>query len=174
MVSSRHLLSGSTFSVNLVRGFTRLRQLYFCFIQTSDSTKKKARDFTSPIGADFKNSTDGFSWQVTIGSRKFPERACTGVAETFMRLRQASTCFYGTDDISVSVPGYVSNQFMGALDLEKVGNLGASHSGISTKDGSIVQLDVQNSGMQTGDTLMIFLVYDGLLSIKDGHCEVFE
>ena len=174
VVSSRHLLSGPTFSVNLVRGFTRLRQMYFGFIQTSDPTKKKAKDFKSPIGADFKNSTDGFSWQVTIGSRKWPERACTGVAETFMRLRQASACFYGTDDLSVSVPGYVGNQFMVGLDLEKVGNLGATHSGISTKDGSIVQLDVQNSGMQAGDTLMICLVYDGLLSIKDGHCEVSE
>ena len=51
------------------------------------------------------------------------------------------------------------------LGLEKVG----------TKGGNIVQLDVQNSDMQAGDTLMICLVYDGLLSIKDGrHCEVFE
>ena len=91
-----------------------------------------------------------------------------------MRLRQASATFYGTDDMSVGVAGYTSNQFIGGLDLERVGNIGASHSGISTKDGSIVQLEVNNSGMQAGDTLMIFLVYDGLLSIKDGHCEVFE
>ena len=63
---------------------------------------------------------------------------------------------------------------MVGLDLEKVEHLGANHSGISAKDGNIVQLDVQNNGMQAGDTLMIFLVYDGLLSIKDGHCEVFE
>ena len=91
-----------------------------------------------------------------------------------MRLRQASATFYGTDDMSVGVAGYTSNQFIGGLDLERVGNIGASHSGIMTNDGSIVQLEVNNSGMQAGDTLMIFLVYDGLLSINDGHCEVFE
>ena len=60
------------------------------------------------------------------------------------------------------------------LDLEKTGHLGATHSGISTKDGSIVQLEVNNSGLSAGDTVIIFLIYDGLLSIKDGSCEVYE
>ena len=45
-----------------------------------------------------------------------------------MRLRQASACFYGTGAMSVGVAGYTPNQFIGALDLEKAGNLGASHS----------------------------------------------
>ena len=91
-----------------------------------------------------------------------------------MRLRQAAATFYGTDDMYMGVAGYTSNQFIGALDLERVGNLGASHSGVSTRDGSVVQSEINNSGMQAGDTMMIFLVYDGLLSINDGHCEVFE
>ena len=91
-----------------------------------------------------------------------------------MRLRQASATFYGTDDMSVGVAGYTSNQFIGGVDLECVGNLGASHRGSSTTDGSIVQQEINNNGMQAGDTMMLFLVYDGLLSIKDGHCEVFE
>ena len=174
VVSSRHLVSGSSFSLNLVRGFTRLRQVYMCFIETSDATKKKARDFKSPVTADFVTAGDNFSTMLTIGSCKWPERACTGVAESFMQLRQASASFYGTDDMSLSVAGYVSNQFIYALDLEKTGKLGASHSGISTKDGSIVQIEVNNSGLQAGDAVMLFLVYDGLLSIRDGHCEVFE
>ena len=80
-------------------------------------------------------------------------------AESFMRLRQAAASFYGTDDMSLSVGGYVSNQFIYAVDLEKTGNLGATHSGISTKDGSIVQIEVNNSGLQAGDTAMVFLVY---------------
>ena len=144
------------------------------FVETSDATKKKARDFKSPVTADFVTTGDNFSAMLTIGSRKWPERACTGVAESFMRLRQAAASFYGTDDMSLSVGGYVSNQFIYAVDLEKTGNLGATHSGISTRDGSIVQIEVNNSNLQAGDTAMVFLVYDGLLSIKDGHCEVFE
>ena len=41
VVSSRHLLTGPSFTVNLVRGFTRLRQIYWCFIESSDNTKKE-------------------------------------------------------------------------------------------------------------------------------------
>ena len=89
-----------------------------------------------------------------------------------MRLKQASGVFYGTDDVSLSVGGYTSNQFILGLDLENLSQ--ASRAGVSTKDGSIVQLEVNNSGLSAGDTVMIFLVYDGLLNIKDGHCEVFE
>ena len=75
----------------------------------------------------------------------------------------------------MGVAGYTSNQFILAQDLEKVGHSGgATHSGVSTRDGSIVHIEVNNSGMQAGDTCMIFMVYDGLLSIRDGHCEVFE
>ena len=145
-----------------------------CSVETSDNTKKKARDFKSPVGQGFSVTGDGFSWMVTIGSRKWPERHCTGVAQTFMRLKQAAGVMYGTDDMSLSVGGYTSNQFIMGLDLEKVGHLGATHSSISTKDGSVVQLQVDSSNLSSGDTVMIFLVYYGLLSIKDGHCEVFE
>ena len=126
------------------------------------------------MGQAFTVDSDAYNWQVTIGSRRWPERHCAGVTESFMRLRQASASFYGTDDLALGVGGYTSNQFINGLDLERVGHQGATHSGLSTKDGSIVQLEVNNSGMQARDTLMIFLVYDGLLSIKDGHCDVFE
>ena len=60
------------------------------------------------------------------------------------------------------------------LDLDKSGNLGASHSGISTNDGSIVQLEVNNIGMQAGYTIIIFLVTRCLLSITCGACKVCE
>ena len=117
VVSSRHLLNGPSFTVNIVRGFTRLRQIYWCFIETSDISKKKARAFKSPVTQAFTVDSDAYNWQVTIGSRRWPERHCQGVAESFMRLRQASASFYGTDDVSTSVAGYTSNQFIGALDL---------------------------------------------------------
>ena len=87
VVSSRHLVSGSSFTINLARGFTRLRQIYMCFVETSDNTKKKARDFKSPVGQVFATASDAFSWMVTIGSRKWPGRHCAGVAQTFVRLK---------------------------------------------------------------------------------------
>ena len=60
------------------------------------------------------------------------------------------------------------------MDLEKAGHQGASHSGLSTKNGDIVQLSVQNSPLSTGDSVLVYLVYDGVMSIKDGSVDVFE
>ena len=64
--------------------------------------------------------------------------------------------------------------FINALDLEKTGSQGSSHSGISTKYGSIVQLSVNNAPLPSGGTVILHLVYDGLLSIRDGSVDVFE
>ena len=69
---------------------------------------------------------------------------------------------------------YHSNQFISAVDLEKAGNHGATHTGQSTKNGDIVQLSVQNSPLSNGDSVIVFMVYDGLLSIRDGTVDVFE
>ena len=117
---------------------------------------------------------------VTVGSRKFPGRPSEGVSEAFMRLRQASATFYGQDDMSITPAAYMSDgtgsSFIQGLDLEKCGAHGATHTGISTKDGSIVQLEVKNSPCDAAGTdfVIIHMVYDGLLSIRDGSVDVFE
>ena len=129
---------------------------------------------------NFDLDGDNYQWMVTIGSRKFPERHSDGVSEAFLRLRQAAATFYGQDDMSITPAQYMSNQpgcgFIQGLDLEKCGAHGATHSGISTKDGSIVQLEVKNSPCDAAgtDSVIIHMVYDGLLSIRDGSVDVFE
>ena len=50
----------------------------------------------------------------------------------------------------------------------------ASHSGYSTKDCSIVQLSIESIGLAAGDACLKYQIYDGLLSIQDGSCLVFE
>ena len=175
VVSSRHIVPGASFTINLVRGFTRLRQIFWTY---HNSTSKESRDFIGPGNTTFAHANDGYSWMVTIGSRKFPERNSEGVSEAFMRFRQAAAVFYGQDAMSISAPSYMKNtpgaSFIQGLDLEKTGSQGSTHSGISTKDGSIVQLAVNNSPLTNGGTVLIHLVYDGLLSIRDGSCDVFE
>ena len=64
--------------------------------------------------------------------------------------------------------------FIQGLDLERTGSQGSSHSGISTKDGSIVQLSVNNAPLPSGGTVILHLIYDGLLSIRDGSVDVWE
>ena len=132
-----------------------------------------------PGNTAYVHASDNYSWMVTIGSRKFPERPAEGVSEAFLRLRQAAATYYGQDDMSISPSSYMAESgghFINGLDLEKCGAHNVSHTGISTKDGSIVQLELKNAPVSSNGTDMciIHMVYDGLLQLKDGSADVFE
>ena len=170
VVASRHLVTGSNFTISLVRGFTRLKQCFIVFVKAG---QKKTKTFHSPFNGTYNTDVDDFTWQIQIGSRKWPERPCRGIAESWMRLRQAAGSFYGTSDHSIASADYANGCYILGNNFEKVDSM-ASHSGYSTKDGSIVQLTIENSGLTAGDACLIYQVYDGLLSIQDGSCSVFE
>ena len=108
-----------------------------------------------------------------MGSRKWPERPARGIVESWMRLRQAAGSVYGSSDHSISPADDAGSCYILGNNFEKVDSM-ASHSGYSTKDGSIVQLSIENSGLSAGDACIIYQVSDGLPSIQDGSCSVFE
>ena len=134
---------------------------------------KKTKTFHSPFNGTYNTDVDDFAWQLTIGSRKWPERPSRGIADSWMRLRQAAGSFYGPSDHSISATDYANGCYILGYVFEKVGNM-ASHSGYITKDGSIVQLTIENRGLSAGGACIIYQVFDGLLSIHDGSCSVFE
>ena len=69
-----------------------------------------------------------------------------------------------------------SGHFINACDMERCGAHNVSHTGISTKDGGIVQLELKNAPVSANGTDMciIHMVYDGLLQLTDGSVDVFE
>ena len=87
--------------------------------------------------------------------------------------RQAAGTFYGTGSHSIMPSQYRTDLYILGCNLEKVADQ-ASHSGISTNDGSIVQLSVKDSGLVSGDARTSFQVHDNLMSTKDGNVNVFE
>ena len=59
-------------------------------------------------------------------------------------------------------------------DFEKVGDQ-ALYSGYSTKDGPIVALDFQNTGMgAAGDFALVYMVFGCIVSIRDWAVDVLE
>ena len=145
---------------------------WFLFCQNG---QKKTRNFFSPFNGTYNTDVDDFTWQLQIGSRKWPERPCRGIAESFLRLRQAAGSFYGSSDHSILASDYAGQTYILGNDFKKkVDSYATSHSGYNTKAGSIVQLTIENSGMSAGGACLLFQVYDGLLSIQDGSCSVFE
>ena len=93
VVSTKHILPGPNATINLVRGFTRLRQIFWTFIS---ATGKAARDMKGPANTTYAHANGNYSWMITIGSRKFPERPTEGVSEAFLRLKQAAATFLWT------------------------------------------------------------------------------
>ena len=133
-------------------------------------------DFYSPVNAlVHETTTDVCTMQLSIGSRRFPERPTGSTAESFLRLREAAGCFYGESDIAILPADYINRKAIFAWDLEKVGHQGASHSGLSTKNGDILTIDVKNSGLgASGDYCLVYLYFDLLFSLRDGSVDVYD
>ena len=176
MVTTKHLITGSTFTIPIVRGFSRLCQVYMTLHKRSVSTEKPILDFYSPVNnAVLSTTSDVATFQLSIGSRRWPERPSDSVAEQWLRLREAAGVLYGESDISILPTDFINRKAIVAWDLEKVGHQGASHSGLSTKNGDIMTIDVKNSGLgASGDYCLIYLVFENLFALRDGSVDVYD
>ena len=135
MVVTKHLITDSTLTIPIVSGFSRLCQCYLSLHKGSSASEKGILDFYSPINNQNVNTTiDTATYQLTIGSRRFPERPVDSTAELYMRLTEAAGVMYGESDISITPTDFVNRKSIVAWDLEKVGHQGASHSGLNTKN----------------------------------------
>ena len=99
----------------------------------------------------------------------------SSVAEQWLRLREAAGVFYGESDVAILPTDFVNRKAIFAFDLEKVGHQGASHSGLSTKNGDILTLDVKNSGLgSSGDYALVHLVFENLYALRDSSVDVYD
>jgi hypothetical protein len=83
-VATKRLITGSSFTISIARGYLRLRQVYSTFHKTGD---KKILDFHHPVsGTTPLTDNDLRTLQLVIGSRRFPDRPTT------MSASNASDC----------------------------------------------------------------------------------
>ena len=110
-----------------------------------------------------------------IGSKRFPNRPTSSVAEQWLRVKEAAGILYGESDISILPTDFVNRKAIFGWDLEKVGHQGASHSGLSTKNGDLLTIDVKNCGLgASGDFCLVYLVFENLFSLRDGSVDTFD
>ena len=176
MVVTKHLITDSTFTIPIVRGFSRLCQCYLTLFKGSSASEKGILDFYSPVNNQNVNTTtDVASYSLQIGSRRFPERPIDSVGEQYLRLREAAGVLYGESAISILPTDLTNRKSIVGWDLEKVGHQGASHSGLSTKNGDILSIDVKNCGLgASGDFALVYLIYENLFSLRDGSVDVYD
>ena len=67
MVTTKHLITGSTFTIPTVRGFSRLCQVYMTLHEKSVSTDKTILDFYSPVNnAALSTTSDVATFQLEL------------------------------------------------------------------------------------------------------------
>ena len=115
------------------------------------------------------------SFQVQVGSAKFPDNECVGISESYFRLLQASGHEKDKDDIAIAPADYVGDTAIFGIDFEKAGNE-ARFSGISTQDGKVMTLHVKNSQVMAANphTVYVFQIYDGVCNIRRAAVDVTE
>ncbi len=159
----------SIYSFPIARGFTRLSTVYFTFAAATD---KFVNVFRSPMAGKVNtNDNDDFEVYLNVGSDRYPQFSVDSHQECFYRLRLARQISQGTDSLSISPHDYRFEKFIGALNLEKAPGA-SSHSGINTRSGSQLTLNLKNTGIAT--MVHVVLVYDQVVSISAAGCEVLS
>ena len=140
--------------------------------------KKDVKDFeintvgsTGTEGAEGERidlRRDGFTWQVQVGSRRYPDFPVVGVAESYYRLTQSAGIAGSLDDISLTPQAYVNGTgAVFGIQFEKLGDQ-AAFSGINTQ-GKVMTLTVSNAWPSTDANarhVFCYQVYDSVLNIK--------
>jgi hypothetical protein len=168
-------------TVNVSRGLTRLKAVFVSLLNENTSDGFEVRDFFHPMGEDSYDSTKEVEFQLSIGSKLYPEYPIRSLAEAFYQLRKSLGLHVGNEGMNIQAKYYRSDMFVIGIDLEKV--LGSSFSGYNSKAGDLLTIKTKNasSGGEllpavTGTTYKLFyaLSYDSLMNIKLSGVDILE
>jgi len=183
-------VSGQTPSINITRGFSRLKSVFVTLDQTNGYAtydknnthtqvwKKIWNDFMHPMtfsGGFFDSNFEIQSAQMQLGSKMYPEYPMASIAECFYQLRKTmgveNSNFHSLD---ITPYEYRNHKFVLAFDTEK--NLGSSFTGVNTKSGSLLTVKLKSTAPSADmpDTMYVTMHYDGILQISDAGISVFD
>ena len=184
-------VSGQTPSLNITRGFSRLKSVFATLDQSSGYAayasnnthtpvwKKWWNDFFHPMtfsGGAYDVDFEYNSAQMQLGSKMYPEYPIGSLAEAFYQLRKTmgieTSNFHSMD---ITPYEYRNHKFVLAFDTEK--NLGTAFTGINTKSGSLLTLKLKSSSTNNtymADTIYVTMHADCILQISDSGIAVFD
>ena len=117
------------------------------------------------------------SWDVQIGSLKWPESPATSMPETFSLLRQATSIYdESTRTLNISAQTYAANGFVIGVPLQNVP--GAAFSGQNTRAGDL--LSVRCKGLSVDNTInapgriYVTMLSEQLIEIREGSASVLD
>ena len=170
--SSLHVVTTEDFDVNVVRGFSRVSQVYSTLFRTG--TGKLVNNFWHPGVGDALDALspayDVTSLQLAIGPKLYPLRAIDRASHFMYYLLASQGILNGTDTCGITTKQYRSNRFIACIDVTKCGS-DAAYSGQSTKGGEIMQASWKKTKGGGGDFpthCHIVQVFESMIQIQDG------
>jgi hypothetical protein len=186
-IASNQTVVGNDIGITVSRAITRLRSVYISLFKGGrDSAHKSWNEFYHPMASDPNKGTyDAYNenyelvWQLSIGSKLFPEYPCEGIAESYSKLKR---CVEGANNsfhsLSITPYDYMNEKFIIGIDTEKI--VGASFSGMNTAAGQMLNMKVKAknaSAMGAIDmtgTMHVVLYSDQILEIRDTGIEIHQ
>lgn len=167
------VISNLNTTVNVSRALTRLKGVYVS-LSTDDGGAKEVNNFYHPMGGVYDKAKE-LSFEMQIGSKKYPEYPMQSSSEQFYQLRKSIGVHNVNAQMDISATDYRNNKFVIGIDTEKV--LGASFSGYNSKSGDLTVLRLKPLGNATlaGNCKMHYvLAFDSICNIRDAGVEILE
>jgi len=179
--------------VSLVRAFSRLNALFITWqgskaADTPPANKHDAVSFLNPgqfvIGGTTAagvvcHDENKMSWDVQIGSLKWPETPCSSIPESFSLLRQACAIHdESLRTLNITPQSFASTGFCVGVPLST--SPGAAFSGLNTRAGDL--LTVRAKGMQADNTIngagggrcYITMLHDTIVELRENSVSVLD
>jgi hypothetical protein len=170
-------------AITLQRAATRLKSVFITFdAPGEDKLNTSCNGFWHPYKGNqntsvFMDNSHDFQFQLSVGSKNYPEMPVRSGAESFYNTRKALG-IHGSvgHSCDIGANSYWKNRFVAGLDLEKL--IGVAWSGINTRSGDLLTLKMSGLQMGTGTDQVtqcyITLIYDAICSISDQGVQVFD
>jgi hypothetical protein len=188
-ICQQQVVTGSQFSVNVSRAFTRLKSVFVTLYRPQEAHfgithMKEVNTYFHPMGDNVNNQMNSeIEFQMQIGSTLFPEYPIRSLAEAFYLLKKClginASAFHA---IHLSRRHYSNTKFIIGIDTGKV--LGSSFTGYNSRSGDLMTINIKNAvqrsaaAVATANTTptMFYAVlrYDAVLNIQDTTVQVLE
>ena len=140
-------------------------------IVSTEACNKDVRDFEINATTALTVDADPFTWQVQVGSRRYPDFPVQGVAESYYRLMQAVGVAGNLEDTTLTPAAYIENKggILG-INFEKLGDQ-AAFSGINTQ-GQVMTLTLNNAWVGPQTSMLVAFLISGIRSHSEhpGFC----
>jgi hypothetical protein len=169
----KSVVTSSTFSLPLARGFSRISTVYFSFYRGREG-EKEVTTFNHPLdGVAPSTENDLLRYHLALGSFRTPVFDVEGAAEQFHRLRTAASILdYDSKTIDISPYEYRSNKGVFAINLEKViqeKDTDYGNTGLSSRGGSQMTLQLRGCPLNADGTpvmLHVTVLYDSITQLN--------